>query len=399
MPRNGSGVYSAPSLPGTWNPAQSGGSADPDDFNSLLADIVAAMTQSVSADGQTTITNDMPMSTHKHTGVGNASARTHYAAAGQVQDGSLFYAADSGTADVYVITLSPAIAAYAVGQVFRTLIAHDNATPTPTLAVSGLTAGTIEWPNGSALTPGILKANGIYDIAVAAVSTGTPTFHLMTGTSTVLTTRGDIIVRGASGPQRLALGSSGQVLSSDGTDAKWQNPGAFPSGILAPFGGATPPSGWLFCDGTAVSRTTYANLFTAIGTTFGTGNGTTTFNVPDMNGRVAAGADNMNSSGVSRLGSGPSGGVTGTASVGASGGEKSHALVTGELAAHTHSAGTLAVTIPTTDGTAGAAANLAPATTISSTPISVTGATGSNGSGTAHNNVQPTLVLNYIIST
>jgi microcystin-dependent protein len=51
------------------------------------------------------------------------------------------------------------------------------------------------------------------------------------------------------------------------------------------------PSGWLLCDGSAVSRTTYAALFAAIGTTYGAGNGSTTFNVPDLRGRTPVGAD------------------------------------------------------------------------------------------------------------
>ena len=55
-----------------------------------------------------------------------------------------------------------------------------------------------------------------------------------------------------------------------------------PVGGLMPYAGATSPEGWLLCDGTAINRTTYANLFALIGTTYGSGNGTTTFNVPDM---------------------------------------------------------------------------------------------------------------------
>lgn len=62
-----------------------------------------------------------------------------------------------------------------------------------------------------------------------------------------------------------------------------------PIGIISPYAGATAPTGWLLCDGSAVSRTTYANLFTLIGTTYGAGNGSTTFNIPDMVGRVPVG--------------------------------------------------------------------------------------------------------------
>lgn len=64
-----------------------------------------------------------------------------------------------------------------------------------------------------------------------------------------------------------------------------------PVGLLAPFAGATPPEGWLLCDGSAVSRILYADLFAAIGTSWGTGDGTTTFNLPDMRGRFPRGVD------------------------------------------------------------------------------------------------------------
>lgn len=62
-------------------------------------------------------------------------------------------------------------------------------------------------------------------------------------------------------------------------------------GMVAPFAMETPPSGWLKCNGQAVSRTTYSALFAAIGTTHGTGNGTTTFNVPDLRGEFIRGFD------------------------------------------------------------------------------------------------------------
>ena len=70
-----------------------------------------------------------------------------------------------------------------------------------------------------------------------------------------------------------------------------------PIGSIQAYGGSTAPSGWLMCDGSAVSRTTYAELYSVIGTTYGTGDGSTTFNLPDLRGRVAQGAgtlDNIN---------------------------------------------------------------------------------------------------------
>lgn len=77
---------------------------------------------------------------------------------------------------------------------------------------------------------------------------------------------------------------------SDGTNVKFADQGnvvanipqAVPPGIISPFAGSTAPSGYLFCDGAAVSRTTYAALFAAISTTWGSGDGSTTFNLPDL---------------------------------------------------------------------------------------------------------------------
>lgn len=66
-----------------------------------------------------------------------------------------------------------------------------------------------------------------------------------------------------------------------------------PAGTISAFAGATAPNGYLLCDGSAISRTTYANLFSAIGTAFGNGNGSTTFNIPDLRGVFLRGIDNM----------------------------------------------------------------------------------------------------------
>ncbi len=67
------------------------------------------------------------------------------------------------------------------------------------------------------------------------------------------------------------------LLIKDG-EARW----IMPAGLVSPYAGATAPAGWLLCDGSAVSRTTYATLFAVLSTTFGVGDGSTTFNVPDM---------------------------------------------------------------------------------------------------------------------
>ena len=79
------------------------------------------------------------------------------------------------------------------------------------------------------------------------------------------------------------------VLGTVGTT--FEPSGGLPAGAVQSFAMSAAPSGWLDCDGSAVSRTTYSNLFSAIGTTFGTGDGSTTFNVPDLRGEFIRGWD------------------------------------------------------------------------------------------------------------
>lgn len=116
----------------------------------------------------------------------------------------------------------------------------------------------------------------------------------------------------------------------DGTDCFSPTVGlAAPVGSIIDFAGATAPSGWLLCTGQDVSRTTYSALFVVIGTVYGTGDGSTTFNLPDLRGRASFGKDNMGGSAANRVTAGISGisGVT----LGAGGGSQATQL-------HSHTA-------------------------------------------------------------
>ena len=77
--------------------------------------------------------------------------------------------------------------------------------------------------------------------------------------------------------------------------------GFMPVGVVVPFAGSSSPAGWELCYGQAISRTTYAGLFATISTTYGSGDGSTTFNVPDLRGRSVAGVDNMGGTDAGRL--------------------------------------------------------------------------------------------------
>jgi microcystin-dependent protein len=182
-------------------------------------------------------------------------------------------------------------------------------------------------------------------------------------------------------------------------------PSSVPTGMIAPFAGASAPLGWLFCQGQSVSRTTYADLFTALGGVSSPYGGVTStnFNVPDLKGRVPVGLDSAQTEFDVR---------------GETGGAKTHTLSTAQLPSHTHS-GTTSTGL--TNGTmiipefAGPNHNAdyltgwaaSPATSLGNNSSNFPGANhdhafttdGGSGTGQAHNNLQPYIVLNYIIKT
>lgn len=138
---------------------------------------------------------------------------------------------------------------------------------------------------------------------------------------------------------------------------------------------SSAPSGFLLCDGSAVSRTTYAALFSAIGTTYGVGDNSTTFNLPNLQGRIPVGRDT---------------GQTEFDTLGETGGAKTHTLTESEIPAHTHDFQGYTVAGIGGSGISGWSA------TGNRQPLTVTGVTGGGG---AHNNLQPYIVVNYIIKT
>lgn len=193
-------------------------------------------------------------------------------------------------------------------------------------------------------------------------------------------------------------------------------------GSIYMFAGSTAPEGFLVCDGSAVPRSTYADLFDSIGTNYGVGDGSTTFNLPDMAGRVAVGASS-------------------TYTLASTGGEETHVLTDQEIPSHTHTvpahghANTIKATTPSlshsitqpaynysgpnstvgvsSGGSAkGGSSSVAASRTTNlsvadhaasactmSGAISDCAAFDTNGAGedTGHNNMQPYVVMQYII--
>lgn len=204
---------------------------------------------------------------------------------------------------------------------------------------------------------------------------------------------------------------------------------ATPIGAGMDFWGSTAPARWLFCYGQAISRTAYAELFAVLGTTYGVGDGSTTFNLPDKRGRASVPRDNMGGSSAARVSA-----VLASTTLGAAGGDQNIPTHLHPITDPTHTHGlnnpthTHGVTDPThfhayfTDVAAGAGAQpqvlgpgvanvksyntsaAATGVTVDAAATAVTAnaaatgitATGNTGAGTGLN-VQPSIICNYII--
>lgn len=197
-----------------------------------------------------------------------------------------------------------------------------------------------------------------------------------------------------------------------------------PKGMVSPFAGSSAPTGWLLCNGGAVSRTTYSALYAVVGTTYGSGDGSTTFNVPDLLGRVPMGAG-AGTGLTSRTLGAELGGETlpahvhsishshsASASTSVSGGDHSHSLNMhySGTASHDHAISGVSNPLPSmrSDGSGGDIGNYNGTAVASSGGLSLSGSTsvsiggtdtadsGSTGTG-SHGVIQPSTVVNFII--
>ncbi len=181
---------------------------------------------------------------------------------------------------------------------------------------------------------------------------------------------GEIIVKSNDGTNEVA--SSYTVINIDST----------PAGIIKPYAGNNVPGGYLLCDGSAVSRTTYAGLFETIGTTYGEGDGSTTFNLPDLSGRTIIGTSS-------------------SYELASTGGEEEHTLTISEMPSHSHNPNYWDI-VSSPGGNSGDVYSywLSGGGTISTYATASSRqsyATSTTGGSAAHNNMQPYVTGNYII--
>lgn len=154
-----------------------------------------------------------------------------------------------------------------------------------------------------------------------------------------------------------------------------------PPGAIVPFAFGSDPTGFLECNGQNVSRTTYADLFAAIGTTWGIGDGATTFTLPDLRRRALRG---KNGAGTGTLGN----------AVGNVGGAETHTLAAGEMPVHAH---TVNRTFWGNVGAGGAVIVSVGGDTASGNSAVLNDTVSNAGSGSAHNILAPAAIVGYYI--
>ena len=245
-------------------------------FDNEDDNFASGLSNCITKDGQTVITQDIPFNSKKITGLANGINIDHAINLGQLQNNQFLYLGTTGgSADAYTLGPNPSITSYATTQQFTVKINASNLTTTPYLQISGIanpsSTAVIKKLNASktevALEIGDLLINGIYKFqrnstndAWIVLNPEKP-FYNVVNASQATATNGGI-----------------QTLVPIGSIIIWPVP--------------TIPANYLICDGAAISRTTYANLFNTIGTYYGAGNGSTTFNLPNYRGLFLRGNDN-----------------------------------------------------------------------------------------------------------
>jgi microcystin-dependent protein len=342
-----------------------------------------------------TMSGAIAMGANKITGLANGSASTDAAAFGQIT------AANAGALALTGGTMSGAIA---MGGSKITGLANGS-DPSDAVAygqISGLVTGVssvFSRTGAVTATSGDYTVGQVTGAAPLASPTFTGTVTLPDGTTATSSgiTAGAAIAMGANKITGLANGSAATDAAAFG-QIPTAATGLLPAGTILDYAGSAPPSGFLLCDGSAVSRSTYAGLFTAIGTTWGVGDGSTTFNLPDMQGRVGTGVGSLGTNGQPTVALAGTTFSNGTLSNQA--GEAGHTLSTAELASHAHSH---VHTLGGYNGTIGPFAEMMRGSAGILGSITASGSIGTDattaGSGNQHNNMPPFAGVTKIIKT
>jgi microcystin-dependent protein len=240
------------------------------------------------------------------------------------------------------------------------------------VAESGATPQTNPWIPGDGIII-FWAESGNYDVKIEDTA-GSPAF-------TTRIVRFSSVSGGTNGiastqlPATIPSGNLPTPFTSSQLDATTVTNKLWSVGDLKPSAAASPQTGWLLCDGSAVSRTTYSGLFSVVGTTWGTGDGSTTFNVPDLRGRTL-------------IGVGTGSGLSARA-MAASGGAETHPLSTAELPAHAHTF--------QGESLGNAGASTVPVFSANKAVDSTFWDTATTGSGSSHQNMPPFKAVNFFI--
>lgn len=254
MARNGAGTYTLPA----GNPVTTGTTISSTWANNTLTDIASGLTTSLAYDGQTAPVANLPMATYAHTNVGNATVRTMYASAGQVQDNTLAYLTSVSGTDTITAIAPVSMSALVVGQTFRFIASGANTTTSVTLNINSIGAKNITKNGTTALAANDILSGSVvivtYDgtqfqlanpatlpVSVSSFNAGTTGFTPSTATTGAVTLAGTLNVanggtgattltsgsllagNGTSAVSLVAAGSAGNVLTSNGTT--WSSAG------------------------------------------------------------------------------------------------------------------------------------------------------------------------------
>lgn len=280
--------------------------------------------------------------------------------------GGDFYT-DSGAADAYVLSavgskLAPD--AYFTGMKVRFIVANTN-TGASTVNVDGLGVKNIK------------GRDGVSDPSAGDFVTGQAVSMFYDGTNFVV--------------------DGGVAYSA----------AVIPTGTILDYAGTSAPSGYLLCYGQAVSRTTYADLFSLVGTAFGSGDGSTTFNIPDCRGRAKVGLDNLGGSSANRITSANADSLNNTGfgsetDAGTNGTSGATTLTTSQVPNLAVPIGTNSVSVGgggTFYGPAGVGGNSSSSLSTNTGGGGSHTHTGSTWTGTTGSNAQPSIALGAIIKT